>query len=58
VPTGTGADGACHWICVIGTQWVCNTALGCTCPEEENCVPPARAGFSGEKETTPCVPIA
>jgi hypothetical protein len=56
VPT-TGTDySVCHWVCVVGNQWVCDG--NCTCPEEENCVPPARAGFSGEREQTPCVPIA
>ena len=47
----------CHWLCVIGNQWTCDTSKGCTCPEEERCLPPARNGYSGEPETTPCLPL-
>lgn len=56
--TGTGTDGDCEWVCLIGNQWVCADPgpHGCTCPEEEVCQPPARAGVSGEREWTPCVP--
>lgn len=48
----------CHWVCVIGNIWACDKpAGGCTCPEEEHCDPPTRMGYSGETDTTPCLPI-
>lgn len=57
MPTGTDGH-VCHWVCLVGNQWACDVnAGGCTCPEEEVCTPPARVGFSGEKEQTPCVPV-
>lgn len=45
----------CKWVCVTANIWVCDGV--CTCPEEETCTPPARAGASGDKDETPCVPI-
>ena len=56
MPTGTSGD--CEWVCVIGTQWVCVAPGACTCPEEEECKPPTRSGFSGEHEWTPCAAIS
>lgn len=45
----------CHWICLIGNQWVLDGSFPNTCPEEEHCDPPTIRGASGDKTTTTCI---
>jgi len=58
VPTGT--NGECHWVCLVGTRWVWDSAYPNyppPCGEDEQCCPPTYAGASGDKTTTGCVPL-